>query len=81
VDYANSDKQRRYELLTPLECMGHQETLVEMKEEASTLRAKTKKESNDFLKLFFTYEPAKMNRTQKQKLRTRLRKTIKSESY
>jgi predicted Fe-S protein YdhL (DUF1289 family) len=52
VDYANSDKQRKYELLTPLECMGHQETLVEMKEEASIIRSKTKKDSNDFLKFY-----------------------------
>jgi hypothetical protein len=78
VDLANNDKDRRYELLTPIECMGHQETLVEIKAETSKLREKTSKDSSDFLKFFFTYEPSKMNKTQKQRLRKKLRKTVKN---
>lgn len=78
MDLAHKNKDRRFDLLTPLDCLGHQETLVEMKAHASTLRNKVKKDSDDFLRFFFTYEPDKFSKTQKQSLRKRLRKTSKS---
>jgi hypothetical protein len=78
MDLAHKNKERRFELLTPLECLGHQETLIQMKGDASTLKSKTVKDSDDFLKFFFTYEPQKMTKTKKQSLRKKLRKTVKN---
>lgn len=77
VDIAHKDKSRRFDLLTPLECLGHQETLVEMKAHTSALKNKTSKDSDDFLRFFFTYEPGKLSKTRKNALRKRLRKTTK----
>lgn len=77
MDLAHTNKDRRFDLLTPLDCLGHQESLIEMKEHAGVLRNKIKKDSDDFLRLFFTYEPEKLSKTQKQSLRKRLRKTSK----
>lgn len=77
MDLAHSNKQRRFDILTPLDCLGHQESLVNMKEHAFTLRDKLKKDSDDFLRFFFTYEPQKLTKTQKKSLRKRLRKTTK----
>jgi hypothetical protein len=77
VDMANKDSSRRYDLLTPLECLGHQETLVEIRGHTAALKAKTPKDSADFLRFFFSYDPAKFTKTQKQSLRKKLRKTLK----
>jgi hypothetical protein len=77
VDLANHAGQRKYELLTPLECLGKQETLQDMKAETQALRNKTTKKSPDFLRFFFKYDPKKMTRKQKMALRKRLRKTLK----
>lgn len=77
MDLANKSKERRFELLTPLECLGHQETLTELKEHTQELKDKISKDSTDFLRLFFTYEPAKMTKTRKNSLRKKLRKTTK----
>jgi hypothetical protein len=77
MDLAASTK-RRYKLLTPLDCLGHQETLTEMKSHTSELRTSTPKKSDEFLKLFFTYKPGELNRTQKAKVRQTLKKTMKT---
>ena len=76
MDLAASSK-RRFDLLTPLDCLGHQETLTEMKQHKSELYAKIPKKSNEFLRLFFAYKPGTLNKTQKQKMKAVLRKTSK----
>jgi hypothetical protein len=59
VDVANSKSKRRFELLTPKECIGVQETFVEMKRNKAELFEKLGKDrsSKDFLEYFFTYNP------------------------
>ena len=59
VDVANSKSKRRFELLTPKECIGVQETFVEMKRSKAELFENLGKDrsSKDFLEYFFTYNP------------------------
>lgn len=77
VDVAHHAKKRRFEILTPLDCLGKQESLVDIKAHTGALKARTSKESPDFLKFFFTYNPSALTKTQKHSLRKRLRKTVK----
>lgn len=77
VDLAHSEGKRRFDLLTPIECIGHQETLIEIKSHKGELYEKTPKKSLDFLRLFFSYKPGTLNKTQKQKLKENLRKSMK----
>ena len=77
MDLAASTK-RRYKLLTPLDCLGHQETLTEIKSHSTELRESTPKKSDEFLKLFFTYKPGQLNKTQKARVRDTLKKTMKT---
>jgi hypothetical protein len=78
VDVASSKPKRRFAILTPIDCIGHQENLVEMRKTKSALYEKlsVRKSSPDFLKYFFTYNP-KVTKTQRQKIRDQLRKTRK----
>ena len=59
VDVANSKAKRRFELLTPKECIGIQESFIEMKRNKAELFEKLGKDrsSKDFLEYFFTYNP------------------------
>ena len=59
VDIANSKAKRRFELLTPKECIGVQESFIEMKRHKAELFEKLGKDRNskDFLEYFFTYNP------------------------
>jgi hypothetical protein len=59
VDVANSKAKRRFELLTPKECIGVQESFIEMKRNKAELFEKLGKDrsSKDFLEYFFTYNP------------------------
>jgi hypothetical protein len=81
VDLAHSEKKRRFKILTPIDCMGHQESLRDIKRHTSDLKEKTSKTSLDFLKFFFTYKPGTMTRTQKKKLRKNLRRSMRSSRY
>jgi len=78
VNLANSSN-RKYKLLTPLTCLGTQKNLVSMRSETSEIRKKLgqNRESREFLELFFTYTPTDMSKTQRHKVRTTLRKTLK----
>lgn len=76
VDMANGIGPRRYKLLTPIACIGKQKTLTDMKAEKSELYTKLKN-SPKFLEVFFTYNPEK-DKTKKQSIRSRLRKTLKN---
>jgi hypothetical protein len=81
VDLANSKEKRRYALLTPIDCIGEQETLVDMKRHKAELYAELSKNkgSIDFLKYFFTYNP-NTTKTQRAKIREQLRRTRKARS-
>jgi hypothetical protein len=78
VDLANHKEKRRYAILTPIECIGEQDGLVDMKKHKAELYEKLSKDrtSADFLKFFFSYNP-KSTETQKARLREQLKKTRK----
>lgn len=79
MDLADHKPKRRFELLTPIDCLGTQMSLVDMRKEKAALYSKLSKnkQSSDFLKYFFTYNP-RAPVTERQKLRKSLRKTRKS---
>lgn len=82
VDLAHSEgKDRRFKLLTPIDCLGRQESLRDIKRHTSDLKEKTSKTSLSFLKFFFTYKPGTMTGTQKKKLRKNLRRSLRSSRY
>jgi hypothetical protein len=79
MDLADHKKKRRFAILTPIDCLGTQETLTTMRKEKATLYEKlsAKKTSPEFLRYFFTYTPS-MSKTQKARLRNALHKTRRS---
>ena len=79
VDMANGDVKRRYKVLTPIDCLGQQESLVDIKQDKATLYSTLSKNktSRDYLKYFFSYVPTETSKTQRLKLRERLRKTLR----
>jgi len=81
VELANEKPKRRFALLTPIDCIGTQETLLDMRKHKSVLYEKLSKNKNssDFLKYFFTYNPH-ANTTQRRRVRDALRKTRKVRS-
>jgi hypothetical protein len=76
VDLADHKKKRRFDILTPIDCMGVQHSLTDMRKEKAVLYEKLSKNktSPEFLRYFFTYTPG-MTKTQKQRLRKALHKT------
>lgn len=78
VDLANHKEKRRYALLTPVDCLGTQETLIDMKKHKAELYEKLSKNksSPEFLKYFFSYNP-KTTKTQRARVRDQLHKTRK----
>jgi hypothetical protein len=79
VDLAAHKEKRRYALLTPIDCIGTQETLVDMKRHKAHLYTELSKNktSTDFLKFFFSYNP-KATQTQRNQIRKALKKTRKA---
>ena len=77
IEMANNDKKRRFKLLTPITCVGEQKDLIDMKEEKSEMYKALlhKRNSPEFLKYFFSYNPHEITKTKKQKLIKGLRKT------
>jgi len=59
VDIASSKNKRRFELLTPKECIGVQESFIQMKRNKAELFEDLGKDrsSKKFLEYFFTYNP------------------------
>ena len=78
MDLAAHKEERRYALLTPTDCIGDQESLVELKRHKAEFyqTLATNKSSADFLAFFFTYNPD-MTPAQKDKLKDALKKTRK----
>lgn len=78
VNLANSTS-RRYKILIPLTCIGKQKNLVTMRAERSEIYKKLSqnRESREFLELFFSYVPTDLKKTQRQKIRKSLKKTLR----
>lgn len=78
LDIAANRKKRRFELLTPADCIGEQETLTDMRKHKAVLYEKLSKNksSAEFLKFFFTYNPHD-TATRRKKTRELLKKTRK----
>ena len=59
VDIASSKAKRRFEILTPKECIGVQESFIEMKRHKAEMFEELSKDrsSKKFLEYFFTYNP------------------------
>ena len=76
MDLAAHKPKRRFELLTPKDCLGIQETKTDLRKNKAVLyeQLSKDKESVDFVKYFFTYDPHADEKTRK-KIRERLRKT------
>lgn len=74
VDVANSKPKRRFAILTPKECIGIQESFVEMKRHKAELYEDLSKDksSKKFLEYFFNYNPA--DPASKKKAKTALKK-------
>ena len=76
VEIANKKRSRRFAILTPMNCLGEQSTLVDLRREKSELYDKLSrnKSSVDFLRYFFTYDPSD-SATRRNKKRDLLKKT------
>jgi hypothetical protein len=57
IKMANGHAKRRFDLLTPITCIGEQKDLLDMKKEKAELYSKLSKNKNSpaFLKYFFSY--------------------------
>jgi hypothetical protein len=79
LEIAHSKPKRRFALLTPKDCLGKQETLVDLRKNKATLyeTLSKNKSSPEFLQYFFTYNP-NAPKTERAKIRERLRKTRKA---
>ena len=80
VNLANGNEKGRSKILTPITCLGKQKSLLDMRIEKTELWEKLKdnKNSREFLEYFFDYKPANMDKTQRQKVRTQLKKTLRN---
>jgi hypothetical protein len=80
VDMANGDAKRKYKLLTPIDCIGHQESLIDIKKHKADVYSKYSKEktSRGYIKYFFSYVPTETSKTRRLKIRERLRKTLRN---
>lgn len=83
VDLMSAERhKRRFAFLAPLDCMGDQGTLADVRLEKAKIHdelLKTKgRDSPDFLKYFFTYAPSQATKTQKNHLRSILKKTYRN---
>lgn len=81
MEIAYHKQSRRFELLTPIDCIGVQQTLVDMRKEKAALYEKLaqNKESADFVRYFFTYNP-NAPAADRKRIRNTLRKTRKARS-
>lgn len=60
VDLANKKPDRRFDILTPKECIGEQETLTDMKRNKAKMYSDLGKDKTSaaYLEYFFTYDPS-----------------------
>jgi hypothetical protein len=78
IDIANKKQSRRFAILTPMNCIGEQDSLVDLKINKADLYSKLEKNKSsvDFLRYFFTYNPND-SLTRRKKKRELLKKTRK----
>jgi len=77
MDVAADTPDRRFHILTPKECIGTQETLIDMERDKAELyeTLSKNKSSADYIKYFFSYNPR--DKTAKKKAKLVLKKTRK----
>jgi hypothetical protein len=78
MDVAKTKTKRRFDVLIPKECIGKQETFIEMKRHKAELYTdlSKNKSSPEFLKYFFTYNPNDTSKA-KKKIKNQLKKTLR----
>jgi hypothetical protein len=61
IQMSKHSSKRRFELLTPITCIGKQKDMIDMKRERAEMYEKLSKnkKSAEFLKFFFSYKPMK----------------------
>lgn len=76
MDLAAHKPKRRFEILTPKECIGIQHTKTDLRKHKATLYEEYSKNKNsaDFIRYFFTYDP-RAPLEERKKIRAKLRKT------
>jgi hypothetical protein len=83
IDVTNKKSSRRFATLTPIDCIGKQKTLIDIKREKAELYEKLSrnKKSAEFLRYFFTYDPheTKTRRANKKKALARTRRARMSD--
>ena len=81
VELANKKPSRRFEILTPKECIGEQETLTDMKRNKAKLYSDLGKDkaSAEYLEYFFTYDPSDASSKKKAKSAIQKLKDLKPE--
>jgi len=79
MDLADHRAKRRFKILTPINCIGKQDTLLDMRKTKAVLYEKLAKDkaSPEFLRYFFTYNPHS-TKTQRNKIKQQLKKTRKA---
>lgn len=79
IDLADHKGKRRFSILTPVDCIGKQDTLLDMRKTKALLYEKLSKDktSPEFLRYFFTYTPD-ITKTQRNKVIQQLKKTRKA---
>lgn len=79
IDLADHKGKRRFKILTPTDCIGKQDTLLDMRKTKSVLYEKLAKDktSPEFLRYFFTYNPH-ATKTQRNNIKQQLKKTRKA---
>ena len=76
VDMANGTKTRRFKLLTPIDCVGKQQSLIDLMQEKSNLykELSKNKKSSEFIEYFFSYVPEETTPEKKKELKQLLNK-------
>ena len=82
LELAEESGDRKYSLLTPIECIGKQDSLTDVKIKRAVTYDKLSKDRNSplYLETFFTYDPTKVTAADKKKLKSKLSK-IQNEDH
>jgi Poly(A) polymerase catalytic subunit len=80
INLANRYEKRRNKLLTPITCLGKQQSLLDMRIEKTELwdKVKDNQNSREFLEYFFSYKPGGLSKTERRRKREQLSKTLRN---
>jgi hypothetical protein len=80
INLANRYEKRRNKLLTPITCLGKQQSLLDMRIEKTELwdKVKDNQNSREFLEYFFSYKPSGLSKTERRRKREQLSKTLRN---